>query len=124
MTISLFLFAHDSMQAHVFAVDGAEDTCSAELGLVVSLKDKLTKINEKILHLRGAAQRVMTREEEVDDFLAPQNQINDVPVPVRQERDPGEKMVGMLVACIMKDAHEMVVETLQERISECTRGPV
>ena len=66
----------------------------------VSLKDKLTKMHEQILETkRGAAQWVMTRHEEIDDFLASRVQINDVLVPVKKQT-VGEKMVGMPVACI------------------------
>ena len=40
------------------------------LGSGVSLKDQLSKINEEILNLKEAAQWAMTRQEEIDDFLA------------------------------------------------------
>ena len=40
------------------------------LGSGVSLKDQLSKINEEIFDLKEAAQWAMTRQEEIDDFLA------------------------------------------------------
>ena len=92
------------------------------LGAGVSLKDKLTKINEEILDHKRAAQWVMTRQEEIADILAPQNQINDALVPVKEETLG--KMVGMPVACIMKDTREIVVDTRQERTCEGTGGKV
>ena len=42
------------------------------LGSCVSLTDKLTKVNEQVLDLKAAAQWVMTRQAEIDDFLVPQ----------------------------------------------------
>ena len=47
--------------------------------------EDVTKINEQILGLVEAAQWVMSGQEEIDDFLAPPNHINDVLVPVKKE---------------------------------------
>ena len=74
-------------------------------GSCVSLKDKLTQIDEQISDLNG-----MTRQEKIDNFLAPQNHINDVPVPVKKEtlgrnwsvcpwRAPRKEVVESLSMC-------------------------
>ena len=45
-----------------------------KLGSSLSLKDKPTKIQEQIVEMKGAAQRVKVRQEEIDGFLVPQIQ--------------------------------------------------
>ena len=54
---------------------------------------KLTRINEQILDLKGAAQWITTGQEEIDDFLASQSHINDVLVPFKKEIRRGKLSV-------------------------------
>ena len=59
------------------------DNMCTTLPLQLIMKAQLTKINEQILDLKEAAPWVMTRQQEIDDFLAPQNQLN-VLVPLKK----------------------------------------